>query len=142
MTHPVSISTATSVPLQRNHAVSVLYLQRPAVFLIQVLISDEQRELHLFFQQVDLFLSALGHEDTEDSPQCTVEEVSTKHVESAQGLRVVITEDGHELLHTFLGNIVTLGHLSTVVDDAQLVGLWVRSELLAFAASRTPFSIM
>lgn len=117
-------------------------LQFPSVLLVEVVGVDVVGELCGLLQQVDLFLRAFGDEEADDAPHGPVEDVGSQDVEGPEGFGVVVIEDGHELLHAFLGDFVRFGHIPAVVDDAQLVGLCIGTGVLASSASLTPFSIM
>jgi len=70
---------------------------------------------------MDFLLGALGNEDADNLPHCTIEEVCTQHVERLQSLRVVVIKDGHKLLHALLGNVIRLSHAPPIVYNTELV---------------------
>ena len=91
---------------------------------------------------MDFVLGALGDEDAGYFPECAVEEVCSQHVEGLQRLGVIVVENGHELLHALLGDVVRFSHAASIVYHAELISFYLGGYLLACSANLTPFSIM
>lgn len=137
-----TINLCKSMIFERNDPSHVLDLEGSSVFLIQVIRRYEEKNILLVREKVDLLLGSFRHEDADDRPSSPIEEAGSKYVERSESLRIVIIENGHELFHALLRNIIRFSHFPPVVDHTQLIGFYIVNFLLACSASFTPFSIM